>query len=226
MDTAECYRTVRGRMAELAAALTDDQAGTPVPALPEWTVLETYAHLAGVCADVCDGVLTGPASDEDTAREVQARTGRSLAELCTEWNAIGPKIEQLLAGPKGYRYHLLVQDAWNHEQDVLAALGLPQQHDDATTRTTATIMGDIYARSWAKFSVTPAVRVKAESGDWVFGVGDPVAALDISDFELVRMLIGRRTLDEIRDAGWTGDPSGAVDRLHFFPVPASPLGER
>jgi uncharacterized protein (TIGR03083 family) len=213
-------------MAELAAALTDDQTGTPVPALPAWTVLETYAHLAGVSADVCDGVLTGPASDEDTAREVQARKGRSLTELCVEWNAVGPKIEQLLAGPKGYRYHLLVQDAWNHEQDVLAALGLPQQREDATTQTTATIMGDLYARAWTKFSVTPAVRVKAGSGDWVFGVGDPVAELDTSDFELVRMLIGRRTLDEIRDAGWTGDPSEAVDRLHFFPVPTSTLGER
>ncbi len=226
MDTAECYRTVRGRMTELAAALTHDQAGTSVPALPAWTVQETYAHLAGVSADVCDGTLTGPATDEDTAREVQSRAGRSLTELCAEWNTVGPKIEQLLAGPKGYRYHLLVQDAWNHEQDVLAALGLPQRHDDATTRTTATIMGELYARAWTKFSVTPAVRVKAEAGDWVFGVGDPVAELDISDFELVRMLIGRRTLDEMLDAGWTGDPSLAVDRLHFFPVPAAPLGER
>jgi uncharacterized protein (TIGR03083 family) len=226
MDTAECYRTVRGRMAELATALTDEQAGIQVPALPAWTILETYAHLAGVSADVCDGVLTGPATDDDTAREVQARAGLSLGELCAEWATVGPKIEQLLAGPKGYRYHLLVQDAWNHEQDVLAALGMPQQRDDATTQTTAIIMGDLYARAWAKFSVTPAVRVKADSGDWVFGVGDPVAELVVSDFELVRLLIGRRTLDEIRDAGWTGDPSEAVDRLHFFPVPASSLGER
>lgn len=226
MDTAECYRTVRGRMTELAATLTDDQTSVPVPALPAWNVLETYAHLAGVCAEVGGGTLGGPATDADTARQVHARAGRGLAELVAEWNATGPKIEEMLAGPKGYRYYLMVQDSWNHEQDVLGALGLPQRQDDATTRTTATVMGDMYARAWTKLSVTPAVRVKAESGDWVFGVGEPIAELQITDFELVRMLIGRRTLEEILDAGWTGDPSEAADRLHYFPVPTRTLGER
>jgi uncharacterized protein (TIGR03083 family) len=212
-------------MTEFAATLTEDQAGARVPALPAWSVRETYAHLAGVCAEVADATLTGPASDEDTARHVRARSGRSLTELCAEWNEIGPRIEQLLAGPKGYRYHLMVQDAWNHEQDVFGALGLPQRKEDPTTRTTATVLGDMYARAWNKLGVTPAVRVTTESADWVFGVGGTVAELQTSDFELARMLIGRRTLEEIRDAGWTGDPSEAVDRLHYFPVPAASLRE-
>ena len=53
MDTAECYRTVRGRMTELAAALTHDQAGTSVPALPAWAAPQpgpSYATRTGLDA--------------------------------------------------------------------------------------------------------------------------------------------------------------------------------
>ena len=225
MDTADCYRAVRARMTELAATLDEGQAGAAVPALPAWTVLDTYAHLAGLCTEVVDGVVAGPATDEDTAREVEDRRGRGFPEVCAEWAGRAGEIDPLIAGPKGYRYHLLVQDAWNHEQDVLGALGLPQAREDATTAVVATAMMDVYARSWRKFEIAPAVRVATSSGDWTIGVGEPVASLETNDFDLVRMLIGRRTLDEMAAMGWTGDPSPALDRLHFFAPPVSSLGE-
>lgn len=225
MDSAECYRTVRERMTGLARTLTEEQASTPVPALPAWTVRDTFAHLAGVCVEVIDGSLTGRATDEDTARQVEQRAGRSLSELCDEWAETGPRIEGLLAGPKGYRYHLMVEDVWHHEQDVLAALGLPQRRIDETTSVTCAILVDMYARAWAKYALGPAVRLSSPAGDRVIGVGEPVAALETTDFELARLLIGRRTLQEIRAAGWTGDPTAVLDRLHFFDVPAAALGE-
>lgn len=226
MDGAECYRTVRDRMIELAAELTDEQARTPVPALPAWTVRDTYAHLAGVCVEALDGTLTGTATDEDTARQLRARTGRSLAELCDEWSEAGSLIQERLAGPKGYRYDLLVQDAWNHEQDVLGALGLEQRRGCPTTRTTAGILVSRYERGWAKHGLSPAVRLKTASDEWVIGVGEPVAELRTDDFELARILIGRRTLEEIRAEDWSGDPSEVVDLLHVFKVPEASLGER
>jgi uncharacterized protein (TIGR03083 family) len=225
MNTAECYRTVRARMAELAETLDGQQPGAPVPALPAWTVLDTYAHLAGLCTEVVDGVVAGPATDEDTARQVEDRKGRVLAQVCEEWAGRAPEIDPLIAGPKGYRYNLLVQDAWNHEQDVLGALGLPQAREDATTVAVATAFMDIYRRSWRKFEFSPAVRVVTSSGDWTIGVGEPVASLETNDFDLVRMLIGRRTLSEMAEMGWTGDPSAVLDRLHFFTPPVSSLGE-
>jgi uncharacterized protein (TIGR03083 family) len=225
-DGAECYRTVRGRMTEVAAALTDAQANIKVPALPAWTVRDTYAHLAGLCSEVLDGTLTGRATDEDTARQVEARTDRNMAELCAEWNNAMPQIDERLAGPQGHRYNLMVQDAWHHEQDVLGALGLAQQREDTTARTTARILADLYAYGWTKRSVSPSVRIRTASGEWLLGVGDPIAQLDTDDFELARILIGRRTLEEIGDAGWTGDPSGVLDLLHVLPVPANSLGER
>jgi uncharacterized protein (TIGR03083 family) len=225
MDTAECYRTVRARMGELAATLGEEQADRPVPALPAWSVLDTYAHLAGLCAEVVDGVVTGPATDDDTARQVADRKGRGFTEVYTEWAGRAAEVDALISGPKGYRYNLLVQDAWNHEQDVLGALGLPQAREDATTQAVALAFMDVYERSWRKFEIGPAVRITTSSGDWTIGVGEPVATLETNDFDLVRMLIGRRTLDEMAAMGWTGNPGAALDRLHFFTPPVRSLGE-
>lgn len=214
-------------MTELAAGLSEQQAGTRVPALPAWTVRDTYAHLAGVCREVHEGTLTGRATDEDTARQVGARAGRGLAELCAEWDEVGPGIEESLAGPKGYRYHLMVQDAWNHEQDVLGALGMAQARDDDTTATTAALLVEMYARAWAKYGLSPALRLRTATLDRVIGAGEAAGVLDTTDFELVRILIGRRTLAEIGAAGWSGAEPAAetLDRLHFFPVPDNSLGE-
>lgn len=68
MDVDRIYANAQNRLFDLAAELTGEQAETPVPALPEWTVVETYAHLAGICADVLSGTLAPPATDEVTAR--------------------------------------------------------------------------------------------------------------------------------------------------------------
>jgi len=225
MDTAECYSAVRARMIEFAATLSEQQADTPVPALPAWTVRETYAHLAGLCTEVVDGVVAGPATDDDTARQVRDRAGRGLGEICAEWAARAADVDALIGGPKGYRYNLLVQDAWNHEQDVLGALGRPQAREDATTPVVAAALADSFARSWKKFELSPAIRIETPTAAWTLGVGEPVATLRTSDFDLVRLLIGRRTLDEIQTMDWTGTPGVVVDRLHYFPPPAASLGE-
>ena len=225
MDTADCYRTVRTRMTEFAAGITDEQAAKPVPALPAWTVRDTYAHLAGVCAEVLDGVLTGRATDDDTARQVADRADRGLGELCEEWTRRGPELEERLAGEKGYRYNLMLFDAWNHEQDVRGALGLPQFRICPTTPVVSAMITDMFARGWRKAELKPAVRIVTPTEDSVVGVGEPIATLHTNEFDLVRMLSGRRTRGEMAAMGWTGDPAEALDRLHLFTPPAKELGE-
>jgi uncharacterized protein (TIGR03083 family) len=225
MDTAECYRIVRTRMIEFAAGLTEEQAAKPVPALPAWTVRDTYGHLAGVCTEVVDGTLTGRATDDDTARQVADRAARNLAEVCMEWTARAPELEDLLSGEKGYRYNLMTFDAWNHEQDVFGALGLPQFRDCPTTPVVAAMLTDMFARGWRKGELSPAVRLVTPTMDTVIGIGDPIATLHTTDFDLIRMLSGRRTLAEMAAMPWTGDPTEALDRLHLFTPPAEELGE-
>ena len=59
------YRAARGRLRELAAALSDEQLRRQVPATPRWTVHELLAHVVGVAADAVSGRLDGVTSDQD-----------------------------------------------------------------------------------------------------------------------------------------------------------------
>ena len=52
-----------------------------------------------------------------------------------------------------------------------------------------------------------------------------MAALATSDFELARILIGRRSRAQMLAAGWTGDPEPVVDLLPVFGPPVTDLTE-
>lgn len=220
MDTGEAYRTVRARMIELAAQLTDEQAAAAVPALPAWTVRDTYAHLTGVCAEVAGGVLRRRATDDDTARQVSEREGRTLAELTTEWAGLAPAIDELMSGPDARRYGLMAADVWNHEQDIRGALGLPTIRQEPACSGVATFITGLLDHEWRKASLSPAVHFSTvEGGEWQVGAGEPAVRLSSTDFELNRLLTGRRSQAQILALDWSGDVAPLIDRLHLFELP-------
>jgi hypothetical protein len=150
--------------------------------------------------------------------------GARAAEVCAEWAGRAAEIDPLIAGPKGYRYNLLVQDAWNHEQDVLGALGLPQAREDATTRGRDGVHGRVRA-------LVAQVRVQPGGAhrDLERRLDDRRrrAGRDAGDERLRPRQDADRPpdSDEMAAMGWTGDPSAVLDRLHFFTPPVSSLGE-
>ncbi len=124
MTVTEVYRRTRLELLDLAAGLDDDQAKRRVPACPEWTVRDVYAHLTGVASDVLAGRTDGVATPPWTARQVELRRSASLAEVCAEWVQLGPKVEAWLAEREG-RVTFVARaayDVWTHEQDVRGAL--------------------------------------------------------------------------------------------------------
>jgi len=220
MDTAEAYRTVRARLIELAAHLTDEQAASAVPALPAWTVKDTYAHLTGVCAEVASGVLRRRATDEDTARQVSDREDRTLSELTTEWAELAPAIDALMSGPDGIRYGLMAADVWNHEMDIRGALGLPVTRQDEACTGVAAFIAGLLDHYWRKGEVSPAVHVSTvEGGEWRVGAGEPGVSLSSTDFEFNRLLTGRRSRGQILALEWAGDVEPLIDRMHLFDLP-------
>ncbi|MCW2643471.1 MAG: hypothetical protein JWP76_5777 [Dactylosporangium sp.] len=54
MPTREVYAEARRRLLDLADGLDGAETARSVPALPGWSIKDTYAHLAGICADVLD----------------------------------------------------------------------------------------------------------------------------------------------------------------------------
>lgn len=201
-------------MLALAAELTEDDASVKVPTCPEWTVKDVFAHQAGVPADLVAGRLDGIATDEWTARQIAARGDRTLAEIAAELAEAGAQLDALLeaAGDAGDRR--LVIDQWTHEQDVRGALGRPGSRDVGVVAFALARMVPGFGRKWPTLGLAP-VRVVGSSGEWVLGEGQPVATLRASDFELVRVLIGRRSREQAISL-WEGDGEPFVDHFVAF----------
>ena len=224
MDLVGAYRDGRERVLELAEGIDDRDAARVVPACPQWTVKDVYAHMAGVPADILAGRLEGVATDPWTARQVAERADRSLKEVCAELAELGPALDEVLVAFGDAIDRRLFVDQWSHEQDVRGALGRPGARDVPIVGWAAAAMISGHATGWSERGLPP-VRVVGSSGEWLLGEGDPTLTLTTTDFELARVLVGRRSRDEFLRMGWDGDASAVVDHLHAFPFADSDLGE-
>ena len=214
MTVAELYREGRQRLLALAGELTEDDAAVSVPTCPEWTVKDVYAHQAGVPTDIIDGRLEGLATDKWTARQVVARRDRSLATIVAELAEAGAQLDALLAAAGDAVDHRLVIDQWTHEQDIRGALRRPGSRDAAAVSFAVATMVGRFGRAWPTLGLAP-VRVVGSSGEWILGEGEVVATMRASDFELVRVLVGRRSRTQAMSL-WEGDGEPYVDHLVAF----------
>jgi uncharacterized protein (TIGR03083 family) len=217
MDVALVYGETRAHLLELARTMDDAHAHLPVPALPGWTVKDAYAHLTGLCVDLLDENMTDAGSPAWTARQVSERAARSLDEVCAEWSERGPELDEWLEEqeePPAF----VAYDVWTHEQDILGALGQRGERDDERVQ-------DLAASALAAFSdrftaeSAPPLQVVGDGVECVLGEGEPAATLHIDDYELMRILFGRRSRQQIEAADWDGDESRYIDHLHLFPLP-------
>jgi uncharacterized protein (TIGR03083 family) len=198
MDTSEAYRAVRGRMLDLAA--TGDPA-TPVPACPEWTVRELLAHVTGVAADVVAGNLGAAGTQPWVEAQLAVRADASVEDLAAEWSDSGPQVDEICA-VLGDAIAQLVFDTVSHEQDLRGALGEPGGRDGALDIALGWV-----STAWAGQEAGPgALRLRADATDVTLGEGDVAATVTASPFEALRVLTGRRSLDQVRALRWDGDP--------------------
>ena len=226
---AEMYADTRERLVELFASLTEEQLRHTVPATPAWTVKDVAAHLAGVADDVSAGRVEGAATDPWTAKQVEARRDTPLPEILAEWREKGPRVDGLfeVAGPGAFR---LVIDAVTHEQDVRGALGLPGGRDTrAAAWSLQQLLGAVDGRVRSKH--LPPLRVAAGDDEWILGTKEgsdpavPAATLRATHFELLRGLIGRRSVAQLRAYAWEGDAEPYIPLLAVFPPAQHDIAE-
>jgi uncharacterized protein (TIGR03083 family) len=224
MDTATSYASTRVALLALGRTLTTEQTALPVPALPGWTVRDTYAHLGGGCADVLDDNLEGAGSDSWTASQVAARADVPFEIVLEEWEARGPSLDAWISAAPPSRSMFLALDAWSHEQDIRAAVGRRGTRDDERVAFLAAISREVFDRRF-RDAAAPALRLHEPNGEFMLGDGAAQITLRVDDYELMRMLFGRRSHAQMLAADWDGDPTPLLDHLHLFPLPEIDLAD-
>jgi hypothetical protein len=119
-----------------------------------------------------------------------------------------------------------VFDVFHHGHDIRGALGRPAARDTPQAAFVAAGMTTFKGLEWERAG-HPPIRLATPSGQWRLGAPDaePVASLDTTDFELSRIIVGRRSRRQMLAAGWAGDPEPVVDLLPVFGPPVTDLTE-
>jgi uncharacterized protein (TIGR03083 family) len=202
IDLGAFYRASRLRVADIA---DDSLAARPVPATPAWNVHDVVAHLAGVMHDVATGNMDGAPTNPWTAAQVERGRGKSVAEIVDEWAAGAAAFESFLSSPDGGKAGAAIMDVHAHETDMRTALGLiPALPDD--------------------FMAWSGDRLRSAFDSQVAATGLPAVTIDVSDFELFRGRLGRRTRDEVSAFDWSADPAPYLDIFFLFGPAEHPVG--
>ncbi len=192
IDLGEIYRVTRLRVADI---VDDSVADRPVPATPAWTAHDVVAHLAGVLSDVAAGNLEGAATDPWTAAQVERGRDKAIATMIDEWAGASAGFEAFLSSPAGVNASAALMDVSCHETDLRTALGLEPALTDEMLAWAASTMREGFDSDIA-------------------AAGLPPVTIDVSDFEMFRGRLGRRTSEEVSAFGWSADPAPYLD--HFF----------
>ncbi len=218
-DLASIYRTARHRLLALAPTLDPGQLATTVPTCPDWTVQDTYAHLTGLAADALAG-RTGIGSADSTARQVEERGGRSIGEVCDEWEANGAAMESFVADNAA---NALAIDAWTHDQDIHNALGIVSGRDGPGLDLT--VSGVWRLKRQIREAGLPTLRIVAGDRDWLVGDTAPGTTLHVDPYELARAVLGRRSRNQMLAFDWNGDPEPYVDKIPVWTPTAADILE-
>ena len=204
VDLGTAYREARLRISSL---VSDEMGDLPVAATPAWNLHDVVAHVTGVADDATAGNMEGAPGEAWTAAQVQRGAGRTVTEMVSGWHEKGPFVEMFLSSPEGASRAAAVFDVHTHECDLLTALDLP-----------IAVPADVLAWIAEMFREGFASAVRE--------AGLPDVSVEVSDLELFRSRLGRRTADEVRAYGWSADPDPYLEHWFIFGVAEQSLCER
>jgi uncharacterized protein (TIGR03083 family) len=213
-EVAIAYAGCRARITAIVGRIDRERADTMVPTCPEWSVHDVVAHLAGGVADALAGNLEGLGTDEWTAAQVRARRDASTADVLTEWNQNAPALERFL-DPAGMLGRQAVADAVSHEHDIRTALSMPGARDSDAVRIGLGFAATRLIESAAEHGV--ALRLRSTDG-LDLGADDARVTLRGDEFELLRAATGRRSVDQLREMDWIGDPEAVLGAFTWGPL--------
>ena len=222
-EVGEAYRGVRLRVNTLVTGADVATLETRAPATPEWTVHDVLAHLVGVATDIVAGNLDGVGSDPWAGAQVDRSRERTCVDLLAEWDEHGPVVEEM-AAQFGRAAGQLLADATTHEHDVRGALGAAGARDSDAIVLSFGFLG-LSLGEQLDAAGLGALTVRHGDTTDTLGSGDTVASLRIDDFEFVRALTGRRSVEQIAAYDWDGTFAPEHLVLSRFTARPDPLVE-
>jgi uncharacterized protein (TIGR03083 family) len=197
-------------------ALIGTRPGThrrAVPACPKWTVVDLVGHLL----EKAEGVLArlgGPAPAPAGPPEVPA--------LLDRWDDAGAEVDRRLAAAGGRSGDVLVMDAYTHELDLRAALGVPPPVEHLAWAPSFEVLVRGFTGSVAGRGL-PALRIRTTGGSaWTAGAGRPAASVTAPAHDLYRALAGRRSLAQLAALDWSEAPGPWLPAFTWGPFAPPP----
>ena len=196
VDGIQEWSSAQQRVIDLVGGLTAEQAAARVPACPDWTVRDLFSHMVGLGVDVVAGDEPDDHNEAWTARQVQQRRDRTVAELIDEWRAVA----ELLRGWMAAHGTRPLGDVIIHEQDLRGALGRPGAQD---TPGLISIRDRFVGRFADRVAALPPIALVGDRWSWTSGAPEAEAAVELraGDFDLSRALLSRRSAGQLR--AWT-----------------------
>jgi hypothetical protein len=219
-ELGDLHATIR---TDLTALLRDrgpdEVADLVVPACPEWTVKETVSHMTGVATDILSGNLEGVTTDPWTEAQVAPRRSQSLTEILDEWSEADPQVEAISEVMGDVEAQWLL-DCQTHDLDVRGALDAQQQVNPRTMVFSLNFMVPGF-QALAIAAGHPAIRFIADGTERA-PQAEPAATAEVTSFELLRGLTGRRSADQIREWNWDTDPDPLIAAFTWGPFTMRP----
>jgi uncharacterized protein (TIGR03083 family) len=217
------YGECRRQVLSLVDGVDEAAAGTPVRACPGWSVHDVISHLTGIADDVLAGRMAGLGSPAWTAAQVEARRGKPLEAVCSEWLQLSERFEQLLEDQPELAL-AAAADAVIHEHDIRHALGQPGDPNSAGIRATARRYAELFAKRTSEAG-RGEVGVSTTEGDTLVEVSQPVITVEGPAFDLLLALTGRCSKDDVLALRWSRDPSDVLAYMTpYGPYPAKRNG--
>lgn len=201
------YERARNRIDGLLRSADDDTWNAPVAACPGWRARDVVAHLLGSTEDAAAGRLNGPPTEEQTRDQVDRHRDDDPVALLDAWAEAGPFVAAVVSQTEMWPAAI---DAVSHEHDIRAAIGQPGARDDESITELAALLRE--------FDTPSPLSITFDLEDDV--PDDGTLRLTTTEFELVRLRLGRRSQRQVEAMNWSADPTELLPHLFVFgPAP-------
>ena len=208
---AHLYAVAQASCAELVRTLSADELARPMPALPTWTVRDTISHVAGIPDDGINGRMDGAPGEAWTAAQVERWRDTPIGELLEQWDL---QTELFAAAIESMGEGRPPIDCHAHEHDVRGALGRPGNRDNEIIAYV--VPGMIVGTQLDRPFTVEFQDGSVLHGGTSDGAGNPLVLRGVTQFEIFRARLGRRSRRQVEAYDWSDDPSGLLENWFIF----------